>query len=66
MPSARGTVSTPGAAGTRYYVKNPDTEDSGESLETLAQAEELTPESEADMARAMLFLPVFGVRIPIW
>ena|SRR5690242_3656903 len=66
MPSARGTASVPGAGGTRYYVKDPDTEDSGESPETLAQAEKLTPESEADMARAMLFFPVFGVRIPIW
>jgi hypothetical protein len=64
--SARGTTTALGAGGTRYYVKDLDAEDSGDSPKTLAQAEKLTPENEADMARAMLFFPVFGVRIPIW
>jgi hypothetical protein len=64
-PGARGTGSTPVGAGTQYYANNP-TKDAGESPGPLAQAEKLTPESEADMARAMLFFPVFGVRIPVW
>jgi len=63
---SRGTATPAGAAGTRYYVKALDAEDSSQGPGALAQAEKMTPETEADMARAMLFFPVFGVRVPIW
>jgi|SRR4051812_18554167 len=67
MPSARGTSTAPGAAGTRYHVKEFDGEDNAETEDSSADlAQGVTPESEADMARAMLFFPVFGVRVPIW
>jgi hypothetical protein len=67
MPSARGTSTAPGAPRARYQVKEADAEDTAATEDksgTLAQA--VTPESEADMARALLFFPVFGVRVPIW
>ena len=71
FPSARGTATSAqsGATGTRYHVNDADGQDSAVSKDTpgaLATADKLTPENEADMARAMLFFPVFGVRVPIW
>jgi hypothetical protein len=66
--SARGTATPAGAAG-RHYVNALQAEDSSQGPGALAQAEKMTPETEeteADMARAMLFFPVFGVRVPIW
>lgn len=69
VTSARGTSVQPGATGARYHVDDADGQDSAVSQDspgTLATADKLTPENEADMARAMLFFPVFGVRVPIW
>ena len=67
--STRGGSTGQQAGGTRYLAKDFHAEDSnepGEDPGALAQAGQHTSESEADMARAMLFFPVFGVRIPIW
>jgi hypothetical protein len=67
--STRGGSTGQQAGGTRYLVKDFHAEHSNEPEEdpgALAQAGQPKSESEAEMARAMLFFPVFGVRVPIW
>src|SRR3954465_15424680 len=67
MQSARGTSAGPGAPRGQYRVKDADAEDTGATEDRSgALAQTVTPETEADMARALLFFPVFGVRVPIW